>query len=215
MVEADGVAISLAETVEQLAWLGAALRTSPRQSGLVYYTPIVTSILPNNIQSQTSSIDITYEIGFIREEVSKPPSNVNGQCWHDIFKNPVIVTGYPIPQRIERGTGLEIPLNIMAGLARTQRVDRFKERVYIKGFSTMLVPTKLDEDILYWHLIYNKAGSRISYLDGFVDREQNFGSLDVESFRHILGWCSEAKFYAGKKCSGISFGKILLLTLGT
>ncbi|KAG5827097.1 hypothetical protein H9Q74_002807 [Fusarium xylarioides] len=197
MVEADGVAISLAETVEQLAWLGAALKTSPRQSGLVYYTPNITNILQNSAQSQTSSTDITYEIGFIMEEVPKPPSNANGQCWHDIFRNPVIVKGYPIPQRTEWETGLEISLNIMAGLARTQRVDRFKEKVYIKGFSTMLVPTKRNEDILCWHLIYKKDGSRISYLDDSVDQEQNFGSLNLENFRHILGWCSEAKFYAG------------------
>ncbi|KAK2593842.1 hypothetical protein QQS21_008457 [Conoideocrella luteorostrata] len=197
MVEADGVAISLAETVEQLAWLGAALRTSPRQSGLVYYTPIITNILQNSAQPQKSSTDITYEIGFIMEEVPKPPSNANGQCWHDIFRNPVIVKGYPIPQRSEWETGLEISLNILAGLARTQRVDRFKEKVYIKGFSTMLVPTKRNEDILCWHLIYKKDGSRISYLDDSVDQEQHFGSLDLENFRHVLGWCSEAKFYAG------------------
>ncbi|EHK16148.1 uncharacterized protein TRIVIDRAFT_132203, partial [Trichoderma virens Gv29-8] len=197
IVEANGVAVSLAETIEQLAWLGAALRTSPRQSGLVYCTPVITNILQKTAQSQSSSTDITCEIGFTIEEVPKPLSGANGQCWHDIFRNPVVVRGYPIPQRSERETGLEISLNVMAGLARTQHVDQFKEKAYIKGFSTMLVPVKQSDGILYWHLIYKKDGSRISYVDDYIDQEQHFNSLDLENLRHILGWCSEAKFYAG------------------
>ncbi|KAJ8113914.1 hypothetical protein ONZ43_g5031 [Nemania bipapillata] len=202
MVEAYGVAASIAETGEQLAWLGAALRTSPRRSGLVYCTPIITNSLQNGNSSQEPGlqpplVEITFEIRFKIEKVRQPLISANGQCWHDIFRNPVVVKGYPIPQRIEWNTGLEIPLNVMAGLAGTQRLDRFNEKVYIKGFSTMLIPTRRNEDIICWHLIYNKDGCRISYLDDHVDQEQHIGHLDLESFRHVLGWCSEATFYAG------------------
>lgn len=186
MVEAIGLAVSIAETGEQLAWLGAALRTSPQQDGLVHCTPTI-----------HNSYGSAYRIEFTLEAVPQPPRNVNGQCWHDIFRNPVIVKGYPIPRRVEWNTGLEIPLNIMARLARTQRVDRFKEKVYMKGFSTLLVPTKRNENILCWHLIYNRDGSRISYLDDYLHQQQYIGRLDLESLRHILGWCSEARFYAG------------------
>lgn len=216
-VEAYGVAVSIAETGEQLAWLGAALRNSPRQRGPIHCTPVITNIFQNSAPlyswgPRPSSTDITCEIGFTMEEVPEPLSAANGQCWHDIFKNPVVVKGYPIRRRLERNTGLEIPLNIMAGLARTRRVDRFDGKVYIKGFSTMLVPTKRNKDILCWHLIYNKDGGRISYLDDYMDQEQNVGRLDLESLRHVLGWCSEARFYAGTNCSSKPSLKILLLT---
>ncbi|KAJ2974973.1 hypothetical protein NUW58_g8490 [Xylaria curta] len=202
IVEAYGIAASIAETGEQLAWLAAALRTSPRRSGLVYCTPLITDILQNSALVRQpglppSSIEITCDIGFEMEEVRQPLSSANGECWHDIFRNPVVVKGYPIRLRNEWNTGLEIPLNIMAGLARAQRVDRFNEKVYIKGFSTMLVPTKRNGDTVCWHLIYNKDGCRISYLDDYVDQEQHIGRLDLESLRHVLGWCSEATFYAG------------------
>ncbi|KAF9775816.1 hypothetical protein IL306_006052 [Fusarium sp. DS 682] len=85
----------------------------------------------------------------------------------------------------------------MAGLARAQRVDRFNDNIYIKGFSTMLVPTKQSKDIVYWHLVYKEDGSRVSYLDDNLDREDIAGSLDLTSCRHVLGWCTKAKFYAG------------------
>ncbi|KAL6849042.1 hypothetical protein ACO1O0_008572 [Amphichorda felina] len=114
------------------------------------------------------------------EEIGLTVSPINGQCWHDIFKNPVIVKGYPIPQRPEWSTGLEIPLNMMAGLARSQRLDRFRDKLYIKGFSTMLVPTKQIGDVICWHMIYNKDGSRISYLDDNVDQEQQIGRAQLK-----------------------------------
>lgn len=115
-----------------------------------------------------------------------------------MFRNPVLVKGYPIPNRAEWHTGLEIPLNVMAGLARGDQLDRFNERVYIKGFSTLLIPTRQRGDILSWHMIYNRDGSRISFLDDSMDQEQHIGHLDFSSLRHVLGWCSEARFYAGK-----------------
>lgn len=199
MVKAHGTAISIVEAGEQLAWLGAALRTSSRKSGLLLCRPTIRKSLQNHSPHEVvpSSIDITCEIGFEMEEIAQSPGTADGQCWHEIFRNPVVVNSYPIPRRSEWGTGLEIPLNIMAALARTRRVDQFHEKVYIKGFSTMLIPTKQSEDIILWHLTYNRDGSRISYLNDDVGQEQQIGRLDLNRFRHVLGWCSEARFYAG------------------
>ncbi|KAK5997703.1 Conidiophore development regulator abaB [Cladobotryum mycophilum] len=202
MVTASGVAASIVETGEQVAWLGAALRTSPRQSGVIHCLPAILNIVRNSAPLDQSGIpplstSITCEIGFTMEEVPQPLTTTNGQCWHGAFRNPVVVKGYPIPQRSEWGTGLEIPLDIMAALVRTQRVDRFRESTYIKGFSTMLVLMKRVGDILCWHLLYKKDGSRISYLDDHLDKERYTGRSDLEGLRHVVGWCSEAKSYAG------------------
>ncbi|KAM0520559.1 hypothetical protein ACHAPE_002954 [Trichoderma viride] len=155
-----------------------------------------------NLSSEQAEVQLpstvsVFDIEFAMEVVPQTLPAANGQCWHDILRNPVVVRGYPIPQRLERNTGLEISLNVMAGLARAQRVNRFKEKVYIKGFSTMLVPTKKNTDIICWHLIYNRNGEHISYLDDDQDQEQYIGQLDLENYRHVLGWCSEAKLYAG------------------
>ncbi|EXL97681.1 hypothetical protein NOF04DRAFT_6872 [Fusarium oxysporum II5] len=193
MVEMDGSAASISETAEQLAWLGAALRSSPREKGLVYCTPSIRT----TYQSQVMPQAVVFEIAFETEQLPESSDIANGHCWHGIFKNPIIVKGFPILSKLQKDTGLEIPLSLMAGLARAQRVDRFNDKVYIKGFSTMLVPTKQIKDAVYWHLIYQEDGCRISYLADNLQRDVDLGSLDFASCRHILGWCSEAKFYAG------------------
>ncbi|KAI0466842.1 hypothetical protein F4859DRAFT_496110 [Xylaria cf. heliscus] len=200
-VDVSGVGASIAEIGEQLAWLGAALRCSTREKGLVYCTPTIMQIGTNDaipqIDTMSPPSQLVYEIGFTIEEVDNPPQRPNGQCWHDIFRNPVVVRGYPILRRDNTNTGLEAHLNVLAGLTRTKRVDRFKERLFLKGFSTMLVPTMRDGDIICWHLVYKNDGSRISYLDNDVENETRILHSSLENLRHVLGWCSEAQFYGG------------------
>ncbi|KAL7968449.1 hypothetical protein HDV63DRAFT_87679 [Trichoderma sp. SZMC 28014] len=202
MVKVHGIAASIAEAGEQLAWLGAALRASPRRNRLILCTPTI-KIYQNSpplCQSELhlSLTNIIYKIGFTMEKDIHASTGVNGQCWHSLFRNPVIVQGYPIPRRIERSTGLEISLNIMAGLAQSQHISQFKGKLYIKGFSIMILPVRQDGEVLYWHLIYNKNGHRISYLDDNIRQEkQDIKETGLEHSRHILGWCSEIEFYAG------------------
>ncbi|KAI0967117.1 hypothetical protein F4678DRAFT_252391 [Xylaria arbuscula] len=198
--EVSGVT-SLAEIGEQLSWLGAALRSSTREKGLVYCTPTIVNINPSNatlqIENVTSLPQLAYNIGFAIDELESPPQRPNGQCWHDIFRNPVVVKGYPILRRANSNTGLEANLNVLAGLTRAHRLDRFQERLFLKGFSSMLIPTMRNGDTLCWHLVYNSDGSRISYLDHHVTNEVLNIHSRLESLRHVLGWCSEAQFYGG------------------
>lgn len=203
-IDVYGPAASIAEIGEQLAWLGATLRCSPREEGLAYCTPFIVRPLSGNTGEQSfnlpSSADISYVIKFITEDTPQrvSPERSNGQCWHDMFKNSIVTKGYPIPRRTSCNIGLEIPLNVMAGLARTRRIDHFNKKIFLKGFSTMLFPTERSMDTLYWHLIYKKDGGRISYLDSPPSHDQSIGDLELENFRHVVGWCSEAKLYAGK-----------------
>lgn len=194
MVQTNGSAASISETGEQLAWLGAALRSSPHPNGLSYCNPSIRSMHRDPEMPQA----VVCVIGFELEQLLEPPDNSNGHCWHGIFKNPTVVKGFPILPKLERNTGLEVPLNIMAGLARADRVDQFNGKVYLKGFSTMLVPTKQFKEVVYWHLIYNEDGSRISYLDDNLNRDALAGTPDLTAHRHVLGWCSEASFYSGE-----------------
>lgn len=197
MVETFGVGDSVAEIGEQLAWLGAALRSSLYEHGVAYCTPSISDIYiydaPHPWPEGICKIDFNFDK---REERLEPS---NGQCWRHLFRNPVVVKGYPIPRRSMYDTGLEIPLNIMARLAQTRHINTFDNKIFIKGFSTMLVLTKHNEELLIWHLLYNKDGDRISYLDNHVIHAEKISISDLESSRHVLGWCSEVRYYAGKK----------------
>lgn len=131
------------------------------------------------------------------EECEDAPQNGNGKCWHALFGEVVIVRGFPIPRRPDMNTGLELPLNMLAALTRTRYVDTFHSKVFIKGFSSMLVPTRRSEDVVVWHLLYNRrAIDRISYLD--CDFEPLIIQIsDLEQMRHVVGWCCEAECTAG------------------
>jgi hypothetical protein len=161
IVEVVGPGCSIVEVGEQLAWLGAALRSSPYESGVALCTPFVREVRVDDRLSPASSTlsvtDVTCAIAFaLRPEPSvRRPSNC--QCWHDLFKNPVIVDGYPTRRRTEHNTGLEIPLNIMAELAGTRRLNTFNGRLFTKGFSIMLVPTRHAGDLLIWHFTFQQG----------------------------------------------------------
>ena len=212
MVKAFGTRDSVAEIGEQLAWLGAALRSPPNKLGVAYCTPFISKIYVDNTPCLVPGIaswpNILCNIDFTIQETEEQPGLSNGQCWHNMFKNPVVVRGYPIRRRFELETGLEIPLNMMAGLARTQRINLFNGKLFIKGFSTMLIPTKYKKDLLIWHLLYNKDGNHISYLENTVPHLENISIPDVETARHVLGWCSEGKYYAGRNNIEIAKGPL-------
>ncbi|KAL7921611.1 hypothetical protein ACQKWADRAFT_117177 [Trichoderma austrokoningii] len=196
IVAAEGLLTSVVEVGEQLAWLGAALRTPPHDQGLACCSPFISASAAGAGQLLLKLSTVQFKIRF-KDEIQQDPSLSNGKCWHNLFKNPMVVKGYPIPTRVETGTGAEMPINIMAGLARTPRVDCFKGMTFIKGFSTLLVPTRRSGDMIFWHLFYKKDGRRISYLDSDIASLGYAKNLDLEQCRHVLGWCENAEFYAG------------------
>ncbi|TPR11848.1 Fungal specific transcription factor domain family protein [Aspergillus niger] len=214
LVEVTGIEGSIAEIGEQLAWLGSVLRCSPHDSRISYCTPFVsnTSVEEASIPtSQTPTLTrVSCTIDFKvddQEQANSPPSL--GQCWHDLFRYPTVAMGFPIPYRSREQTGLEIPLNILAGLAQAEQVDIFSDKLFIKGFSSLLIPTKYirDQDQMIWHLRYNVHGDRISYLDGIEAHVGHITLADLESSRHILGWCSDAKCYAGTADASYSINR--------
>lgn len=123
----------------------------------------------------------------------------NGQCWHQLFRNPVIVKGYPIPRRPMSDIGLEISLDTMANLVGTRHINTFHNKIFIKGFSAMLIPTRCSDNILLWHSFCKKNGDRVSYLDGRDLHAEDISLHRLETSRHILGWSSSVKYLVGKK----------------
>ncbi|OTA79948.1 hypothetical protein M434DRAFT_17920 [Hypoxylon sp. CO27-5] len=187
VVKAVGISEFVVEIGEQLAWLGAALRASPLDAGVVHCTPFVDQ--PSSVYDELSGATCTIKYN---TQICEAKAQQNGQCWQNLFRNPVVARGYPILRRDKAETGLEMPLNMLTALARARYIDTFNSKVFIKGFSTMLVPTKQSDDLLTWHLLYNKhPEERISYLDCHLEHV-DITVADLEKCRHILGWCSDA-----------------------
>jgi hypothetical protein len=86
---------------------------------------------------------------------------------------------------------------MMAELAQTHRVNALGSSIYIKAFSTLLIPTKAEGDMITWHLLFDMVGNRISYYKSKVPQAENIRIQDLKLARHIVGWCSEARTFAG------------------
>jgi len=186
------------EIGQQFAWLGAGLRSSPSESGIAICSPAIRDIRLGDMPS--SSVPHVVEFFCRIEFMITTPDNdatLPGQCWHGMFRNPVMVQGYPILSKKEQGIGIEVPLNMMAGLVDTDRAVEFNSNIFIKGFSAMLVATRIAEDMLIWHH-YNSTGDMISFLDKTQPALDNIGLSQLDSFRHVVGWCSQCICYAGK-----------------
>ncbi|KAF1949824.1 hypothetical protein CC80DRAFT_428143 [Byssothecium circinans] len=205
-VAAVGSRDSIADVGEQLAWLGSSLQQPPTPDGtscsLVFAN--LRPIPHNKFQPlgvAVPQVEVEYTITFDLQTFEGPyrKSKKNGTCWHNLFLHPVIAMGFPIPARDVSKYGLEIPLHIMATLAQAKRVTLYDGKMYAKGFSTVLFPTQKSEDIISWHLLYNEDRKRLSYNDSRIE-DTSIGDLtfkDLETSRHIVGWTSSAKTFAG------------------
>lgn len=184
-----GNPFSIAEVGVQLAWFETALSSSPDRE-LAYSRPFI-SEFSSDICRLGSQIEVMDAATTLR----------TGNCWKNLFKNPVVVTGYPILKRTVPDSGLDISLGLMARLSNTRRLVDFCGRTFVKGFSTMLAAMTIVEDTVFWHLFYNEIGCHISYSDPRVPRHCNVPALAVknpEAKRHILGWCDSINNYAGQ-----------------
>jgi hypothetical protein len=195
-LEAFGTRHAVAEVSEQLVWLSSALRSSSDEPGAAFAVSLLKHI---NTTQGTSNSDAIHVFS-IYTSIESAPSfhDLPGYCWHSLFRSPVIVWNFPIPVRPQDQTGLEIPLPMMARLLDTNAVHEFNRSLFIKGFSSMLYPTRTSEAIINWHHDFNTSGGYLSYVDHTAEPVKGFGVDYIRSKRHIVGWSKEVKNCTGK-----------------
>ncbi|KAI0400201.1 hypothetical protein F4802DRAFT_507666 [Xylaria palmicola] len=192
----------IVEVGQQLVWLGAALRSSPFETGVAICSSSIDVTAQDGGSGRQTAAGIFCAISFETQLPPTTPNKPQGQCWHNMFRNPVIVQGYPILLKREAGLGLEMPLDMMATLIGSNQLTDFDGRVFIKGFSTMLVAMKVVGDLLVWHYFYNSRQGYQSYLfdrgDATVDiGAREIGLVQLDTTRHVVGWCLDSKWNAG------------------
>lgn len=199
-----GLSETAVEVAEQLSWLGSALRPSPYERGLALCKPFIvvdpgkttdTEVTRASQTTQTSGISFLITFGFTAlDKTSSEP----GYCWSTMFRNTVIVHGFPIPHRASPDLGLEASIDVLAKMMIANSVEDFDERLYIKGFSSMLVATNMRDGLMSWHHAYNSEGGRISFSDVHDGPFTKCSFSDIESARHIVGWSPKIKYNGGE-----------------
>ncbi|KAE8141258.1 hypothetical protein BDV38DRAFT_237643 [Aspergillus pseudotamarii] len=191
-VMVSGPSYTIAEVGEMLAWLGSTFRTSPCSEGVIYRQPFALKSESPSSYPGAFGCRLDYV-----ERKGDASASKNGNCWHDLFRNPVVVEGYPIKRRRATALGVEIPLRMIAELMQTKRMNPFAGNIVLKGYSTILVPTAYEDGIISWHLLCNRTGDRISYLSGMAIPQVGISITQLERSRHVIGWCRDMKFHAG------------------
>ena len=176
------------EIAQQLAWLGSALSTSPFGDKVAYAKPML------SVVSDAAEITIKFK--------HELPHATETVCWLPLFSGAVIAYGFPIPDRANE-IGLDISIDLLAGLSGVQHAVEFQGGVVMKGFSHLFVPIWKSNDRIQWHAIssenpdtyltyhegLSKCGSRALLDDVTLE--------DLKTCQTIVGWCSVAQSRLG------------------
>ncbi|PKK49921.1 hypothetical protein CI102_8719 [Trichoderma harzianum] len=227
-VQAVGTIHSIAEIGEQIGWLATTFRSPLQDPEILFCHPEISSFQTNGLPrlgSRENEFKQSFVclINVVPDHVRANLPGFNGQCWQQMFNNPVVVTGYPIKPRKDliAGVGLELPFDMMTTLADARYLTTFEDRTLVKGFSTVLIPTAIHGSIILWHLLVNESGARISYRDPRIEQAISIEAGNFKSARHILGWCMNAQNNIGSlnasydiTWSGLSHGRAALTCEG-
>lgn len=197
IITVAGVADSIAEVCQQFAWIGAALQSAATEieAGLSESYPRISKA---TWKDNKNGKQLMCELDFLVESNTKR-SPGSGSCWHNMLKKPVLVTGFPIRAKSVRDIGVEMPLNMMARLSGSDHAIEYDGKVVLKGFSTMLTAVKQIEGFLIWHYTFHTDKTRIPFFDAGAPVSGDIHLGLLEHSRHIIGWCSSARYYAGKR----------------
>jgi hypothetical protein len=186
----------VADVLEQFAWIACTFRPPSSQFPL-----------------SRSTVTIRHDPVHTKRHrfcLDPPTAHQDSFCWTSIIPSAVVATGFPIRRRFFEdhnmlGEGIEIPVEIMASLARISALTELDGRQLLVGPSMVLYPTKLLAKPLstavQWHCVQSRS---LGTLDtGRILRSiANGGQIkldiaDLVGCRCFLGYFEQATVHLG------------------
>jgi hypothetical protein len=123
-------------------------------------------------------------------------------CWRDMFRNPVLALGYPVPIRTHGEAGLEMSALMLVTVGRVPWATVFDGGLVLKGFSTMAVAVERIGSSVLWHFMARKDGDRIAYHErDCMARLSNFEEAFFSGARHFVAWTVAAELLVGEQAA--------------
>jgi tetratricopeptide (TPR) repeat protein len=184
------------EVAEVLTWLSCVFC---KRSG---------SGLQKSVASPPESTSVGYKI------ISSSLTDISRDawtCWHPLFPNKVIVTGFQIPDRPASMKGLEIDFGLLIELAGIDYPVSEDGGIHLEGLYTMLYPMKIHSANIFclqWHLscAMGEDRSNEKKLAAFKRASMPKRWYKTNSLaelqnphRHFLGWCDYSVITLGTK----------------
>ncbi|KUJ21185.1 uncharacterized protein LY89DRAFT_429259 [Mollisia scopiformis] len=201
---------------QQIAWFVSACQASPTGLGTSYVS----------INESASRFGLPLRTFIVSAEIEFLTTDDPGSCWNEVVGRSTIATGFPIPERLHSDKGLEVQLEVMAGLGGVTVATEFDGGYLLKARSIAFVPVERKGNSVQWHLVKTDA-KRIMYRDiaEICPVRLLVDVLDQESLtstRAFLGWCSGSINTLGTNIanySGVGFsnankpsGRVVALT---
>jgi hypothetical protein len=110
-----------------------------------------------------------------------------------MFASLILVGGFPILSKPEAEPGLEMSLDMLAGMVDASQVLGIQGKVFLKGFSTMLVGVRRLNGLLVWHFLFDEDGNKISSLGMALGQACDMSIDQID----VVGGSSKSSYYAG------------------
>lgn len=197
IVNSQGPWFTLVVIAEQLCWLGAACRASSDPHQPCRTKPFMR--FDDTAKNANPTFIIRFDETFSNGTVNQPKESL--RCWELLFRNPSIADGFPAPVRSEQDVGMEIPLHMMADLGEVDRVVLYDDRLLLKGFCSMFIPTATTANSVTWHFMVNTGGSYLPFTDvsTIADQALPIDMASLAGCRHFVGWTPNAASFLGKQ----------------
>lgn len=193
-IDTVGDPFFLAETAEIMVWLSIACRESAARDEIS-----IGRMALQQVSDYRTDVSFVGNLALEDATTSGDEGMSTATCWHGMFRNPIIAHGYPIPSRKSQEQGLELSIDLMLTLAQVFYGVVYCDFLMLKGFSTLLTPTRKENGSVTWHFNFSKTGARQSYNDGL--QHSRLHTLDDAVFdgaRHFVGWSGSAEFLIGE-----------------
>ncbi|KAK1834794.1 hypothetical protein QBC39DRAFT_342866 [Podospora conica] len=208
-----GLLYSVGEIIEAFAWLASTLREAPgNRIGHSIATLKRVKYSRETVPKAWFQLTIADRTFIDKAAANKlgMPAASGGNCWHDLFNNPVVSKGFPVPFRPSDTPGLEISLEAMATLVGAPRLTIFNNRAVLKGFNAAIFATACTDETVVWHLVVDKDGSRLRYSDERIleglPMEMPSPVSFIQGKKHILGWVSNVSYNIGSPSANYDIG---------
>ncbi|KAI0199837.1 hypothetical protein F4808DRAFT_431435 [Astrocystis sublimbata] len=205
-VKAKGELCDIAEIGHQLGWLGASIWSNPgvcklsREASVSINGEDTPFKAPREVTPQAPRV-ATCTIKFTTRLMSDAEisESVPGNCWHALYSEFAMVSGYPTRRRPANAPGLDVQLDLAVKLVEALMLVDFGGLMCIKGPCTLLYPTRFEGNTISWHVLKKESGDRIEYSDDRIcdSLRGRLHYTDIQNAQHIIGWCGNVGHVTG------------------
>ncbi len=192
MIKASGVAYSMAQYGEQLAWLGSSLRPSIEDQ-VVQYTPSITQI--SKFTFKIDAVEKQFQhpsASRLLQALSRPGSSSG-------IAPPCIVQGYPTARRYENYLGLEVSYESLKrfapGISAVAEVGNGVDTdIQLLDSEGRIKLVEAGRSICLWHYHpdnFYLCACRSSELNKIPSGAP--GQIPVSQYRHVIQLCENVK----------------------